>query len=68
MWEYKIFRTDLGYWIYKRREKDWFISVWFLDWKGKRTLNKSYARTFYHRDDALSALSIMITKDGKNAD
>lgn len=68
MREYKIYKTDLGYGIYKKREKDWFISVWFLDTKGKRCLNKDYARVFFHREDAVSALSIVKVKDGKDAD
>lgn len=40
----------------------------FLDWKDKRVLNKSYARTFYHREDAVAALVLMKTKDGKETD
>ena len=54
--------------IYKKREKDWFISVWFLDWKNKWTLNKQYARTFYNRESAVSALVVIKIKDEKNAD
>lgn len=68
MREYKIYKTDLGFWIYKKREKDNFISIWFLDWKGKWCLNKSYARIFYHREDAIAALSIIKRKDGKESD
>jgi hypothetical protein len=68
MRKYKIFKTDLGYWIYKKREKDWFISMRFLDWKDKWTLNKDCARTFYHREDAVSALVLIKTKDGKETD
>ena len=68
MREYKIFKTDLWFGIYKKREKDWFISMRFLDWKDKRVLNKSYARTFYHREDAVAALVLMKRKDGKDAD
>lgn len=68
MREYKIYKTDLGYWIYKKREKDWMLSMRFLDTKGKWTLKKDYARTFFHREDAVSALSIIKVKDGKDAD
>lgn len=68
MWEYRIIKSDLGYNIYRKREKDWMISVWFLNWNMRRTLNRNYAKTFYHREDALSALVIMKTKDGKETD
>lgn len=68
MREYKIVKSDLGWNIYKKLEKDWKLSIWFLGWDGKRILNKSYAKTFYHREDALAALVITKTKDGKNTD
>lgn len=68
MREYKIYKTDLGFWIYKKREKDWLISIRFLDWKDKRVLNKNYARTFFHREDAVWALVTIKMKDGKDAD
>jgi hypothetical protein len=44
------------------------LSIRFLDTKGKWTLKKDYARTFFHREDAVSALSIIKVKDGKDAD
>ena len=69
MRQYKIFRTDLGFWIYKKLEREnWTISIWFLDWKDKWVLNRDYARTFYHREDAASALVIMKHKDAKETD
>ena len=68
MWEYKIFKTDLWFWIYKKLEKDGFISIWFLAWDDKRTLRKDYAKTFYHRDDAMAALVIMKHKDERKSD
>jgi len=68
MRQYKIIKNDLGWMIYKKREKDWFISVWFLDWKNKWTLRKEYARTFYNRESAVSALVVIKIKDEKNAD
>ena len=67
MREYKIYKTDLWYGIYKKREKDWMLSMRFLDTKGKWTLKKDYARTFFHREDAVSALSVVKVKDGKDA-
>ena len=68
MREYKIFKTDLGYGIYKKLEKDGRISLWFLGWDNKWTLRRDYSRTFYHRDDAVSALALIKMKDAKNAD
>lgn len=68
MWEYKIYKTDLGYGIYKKREKNWIIQLWFLCAENKRKLDKRSARTFYHKEDAESALVIIKTKDKKDAD
>lgn len=68
MREYKIYKTDLWFGIYKKREKDGKISLWFLDWRDKWTLNKSYTKTFYNRESAVSALVIMKQRDGKDAD
>ena len=59
MREYKIYKTDLGYGIYKKREVEGRISLWFLGWDNKRILNKDHARTFYHREDAVGALVVM---------
>jgi hypothetical protein len=68
MREYKIVKSDLGRNIYKKREKDWKISLRFLGWNNKRVLNKSYAKTFYHREDALAALVIVKMKNEKKSD
>ena len=38
MWEYKIFKTDLWFWIYKKQEKEKSLSLWFLAGDEKRTL------------------------------
>lgn len=68
MWEYKIFKTDLWFWIYKKQEKGKSLSLWFLAGDEKRTLRREYAKTFYHREDAEAALVIMRTKDEKKSD
>lgn len=68
MREYKIVKSDLGRNIYKKREKDWKISLRFLGWDNKWILNKSYAKTFYHREDALAALVIVKMKNEKKSD
>ena len=68
MREYKIFKTYLWFWIYKKLEKDGRISLWFLGWDGKRVLRKDFARTFYHREDAVSNLVVMKAKDEQKSD
>lgn len=69
VWEYRIPRSDLGRNIYKRKvEENWLRQMRFLDWKWNWTLNKSYARTFYHREDAESVLWLMKIKDAKKPD
>lgn len=68
MREYKITKSDLWYNIYKIRKQDWFISMYFLNWANRWTLNKKYAKTFYNRNDALSSLVLIKRKDEKNTD
>jgi len=65
MWKYRIVKNFIGYNIYKKREKDWMISVWFLWPNDKWVLNKDHARTFYTLDDAIGNLSVIKFKDGK---
>ncbi len=68
MREYKIIKSDLGRNIYKKREKDGKISLRFWGWENKRVLNKSHAKTIYHREDALSALVVIKRKNEKKSD
>lgn len=49
MWEYKIRNTDLGYKI--TREKDDIVE--YLDVRGNWNENKTWAKIYYHRDDAV---------------
>ena len=42
--------------------------VQYLNWHDLRTPRKEATRTFYREDDAMSALSIVKAKDGKDAD
>ena len=63
MREYRIIRTDLGYNIYKKLEKNGYISLRFLGSNNKRVLNKDAAKIFYHRETALSALVVIKAKD-----
>lgn len=54
-WEYKITRCNLWYNVYRKQEEDWLIRLEWLQ-RDTYTLNKDFARTFYHLDDAISAL------------
>lgn len=60
---YRIVRCNLGYNIYKKLEKNWYISLRFLGSNNKWVLNKESAKIFYHREDALSSLVIIKAKD-----
>ena len=64
MWEYKIYKTNLGYWVYRKKNVWQILIVEFLHAKDKWGFHKSTAKTFYTKDDALSALTIMRVKDG----
>ena len=64
MREYKITKSILWRIVYKKRERDWIVYLWFL-WPHGRGLNRTYARTFYNKEDAVSALVIQRHKDGK---
>lgn len=57
--EYKITKWNLWYHVYRtKKEEDWKIVR--LEWlqNNSYTLNRDYAKTFYHLDTAISALSI----------
>ena len=43
------------------------MSLRFLWPDGKWVLDKTYAKTFYTKDDAISNLSLVKYKDGKEA-
>lgn len=63
MREYKIFKTQLGYSIYRKKEEWKLLTVEFLNWHKERTPNKTIAKTFYHEEDAVSALTILKHRD-----
>lgn len=54
-WEYKITKSNLWYNVYRKQEKDWIMRLERLQ-NGTYTLNRDYAKTFYHLDDAIGAL------------
>ena len=58
MWDYKITRSNLWFNIYRKEElKNWMIKMEWLcnNWY---SLNRDFAKTFYHYDDAVSGLVI----------
>ena len=59
--EYKITKSNLGYNVYRKKEEGWIISMERLQ-RDTYTLNRDFARTFYHLDDAISALTIAKAK------
>ena len=62
--EYKITKSDLGYHVYRKKEENWMINLERLQ-RNTYTLNKDFARTFYHLDDAISALQIAKAREWK---
>ena len=66
--QYRISRNNLGYIVYKKKEEDWLIELRFLWPNNKRELEKNYAKTYYHKDDALNALIVNKVKDAKETD
>lgn len=68
MREYKIAKSDLWWIIYRKLEKDWSIFIRFYGWKNNWVLNKSHAKNFYHREDALSNLALVKYKNEKKSD
>lgn len=63
MWEYKIYKTNLGYWIYRKKYVGKILMVQFLHAKDLRWIQKSTARTFYTKEAAISAMVIAKSKD-----
>jgi len=63
MREYRIIRSDLWWNIYRKKQIGRLMMLQYLNWKNLWTPNKSYAKTFYHREDAVSALVIIRKKD-----
>jgi hypothetical protein len=59
MWEYKIYKTNLGYWIYRKKYVGRILMIQFLHADNLWGVHKSTAKTFYTKEAALSALVIM---------
>lgn len=65
MREYKILQWDMWYKIYKKKELDWIMSMWFLWPENKWVLDSNSAKLYYHKDDVLAALTFARFTDGK---
>ena len=61
MWEYKITKSDLWFNVYREKEENWIKTKEYLQ-NDSYTLNKQFAKTFYHLNDATSALVIARNK------
>ena len=64
--EYKIFRTDLWWWVYRKRQIGKLCIIRYLSWKWEWVSNKWNAKTFYEREKAVSALLVMKKRDRKS--
>ena len=56
-WNYYITKCDLWYNVLREKEENWIKKTERLQ-KDNYTLNQSFARVFYHIQDAESALTI----------
>lgn len=59
MREYKIYKTNLWYWVYRKKNVGKISLVQFLHANKTWGTNKSTATTFYTKDLALNALVVM---------
>ena len=68
MREYRIYKTWLWYAIYRKKHEWKILMLQFLNGDNTRSTNKTTAKTFYHEEDAVSALVLMKHKDEKKSD
>lgn len=68
MWEYKIYKTDLWYGVYRKKNLGKIVMMQYLTWHDTWCSNKILSKTFYHREDAVSALVIMKSHEWKKSD
>lgn len=68
MREYRIFKTDLWWSIYRKKQVGKLLFMQFLTWKNVWSTNKGYARVFYKREDAEECLVVIKAKDEKKSD
>lgn len=58
MWEYYITRWDLWYHIFREKEEDWIKKKERYQWNSY-TPFKNFAKTFFHLNEATSALVLV---------
>lgn len=68
MREYRIFKTDLWWSIYRKKQVGKLLFMQFLTWKNVWSTNKGYTRVFYKREDAEECLVVIKAKDEKKSD
>lgn len=68
MWEYRIFKTDRWWGIYKRKQQWNVLIVSYLNWHNLWTPHKTYAKIFYSEDAVVNALVTMKARDEKKSD
>ena len=56
-WEYKITKCNLWYNVFREKEEEWIVKLERLQ-RDTYTLNREFAKVFYHLQDAESALTI----------
>ena len=66
MYEYRIIKNDRWWIIYRKKEMGKLILLQYLNWHNLRSPNKSFAKTFYNKDDAADALVLIKAKDKKS--
>ena len=60
--EYKIYKTDLWYSIYRKKQEGKLLYIEYLNSHNIRSWNKTNAKTFYTKESAVSALVIEKSK------
>lgn len=63
MREYRIVRTDLWWNIYRKKQIWKLFLLHYLNWKLGWSVNKWFAKIFYHKEDAVSALMVIKKRD-----
>ena len=68
MWEYKIYKTDLWYGIYRKKYVGKVMIMQFLNWYEMWSKDKDTSKIYYREEDATWALASIKMKDGKESD
>lgn len=68
MYEYKIYRSELGWSIYRKKQIWKLMILQYLYSNGLRWPNKWLARIFYQKESAVSALVVVKKKEEQKSD